>query len=306
MESEKSKILIIGGTGYIGKHIVKASIKFNYPTYILVRDLNPSDLTKSNLLKNFKESGVKILQGDIHNHECLIKAIKSVDVVMSAVGYYQIEDQMKIINAIKEAGNIKRFFPSEFGNDVDHANIAEPAKTVFEIERKIRRIVEKEKIPYTFVSCNFFAGYYLNTLSQYSASSMPIDKVIIFGDGNTPAVYLDEDDIGMYTIKAVDDTRTLNKVLHMRPHENILSHNELVSLWEKKVGKKFRRVYLSEEEVLKQLKESPSADLAIFHSVFINGDHTNYEIDPLIGVEATELYPDVKYTTVDQYLNRYL
>ena len=63
-----------------------------------------------------------------------------------------------------------------------------------------------------------------------------------------------EDDIGTYTIKAVDDPRTLNKVLHMRPQGNILSHNELVSLWENKVGKTFDRVYLSEEEVLKKLK----------------------------------------------------
>lgn len=65
---------------------------------------------------------------------------------------------------------------------------------------------------------------------------------------------MDEDDIGTYTIKAVDDPRALNKVLHMRPHGNTLSHNELVSLWEKKVGKTFERVYLSEEEVLKKLK----------------------------------------------------
>ena len=46
--------------------------------------------------------------------------------------------------------------------------------------------------------------------------------------------------------------------------------------------------------------------LAIMHSVFIKGDHTNFEIDPSSGVEATALYPDVKYTTVDEYLNRFL
>lgn len=46
--------------------------------------------------------------------------------------------------------------------------------------------------------------------------------------------------------------------------------------------------------------------LAISHSVFVKGDHTNFEIDPSFGVEASELYPDVKYTTVDEYLNRFL
>jgi hypothetical protein len=37
----------------------------------------------------------------------LLKAIKKVDVVVSAVGSQQIADQVKIIAAIKEAGNIK-------------------------------------------------------------------------------------------------------------------------------------------------------------------------------------------------------
>lgn len=46
--------------------------------------------------------------------------------------------------------------------------------------------------------------------------------------------------------------------------------------------------------------------LSINHSVWVKGDHTNFEIEPSFGVEATELYPDVKYTTVDEYLNRFL
>ena len=36
-----------------------------------------------------------------------MKAIKQVDVVISAVGIQQIADQVNIIAAIKEAGNIK-------------------------------------------------------------------------------------------------------------------------------------------------------------------------------------------------------
>lgn len=43
--------------------------------------------------------------------------------------------------------------------------------------------------------------------------------------------------------------------------------------------------------------------LAINHSVFVNGDCTNFEIEPRFGVEASKLYFDVKYTTVDEYLN---
>ena len=49
-----------------------------------------------------------VSHGDIYHHESLVKAIEQVDVVISALGSpEQIADQVKIIAAIKEAGNIK-------------------------------------------------------------------------------------------------------------------------------------------------------------------------------------------------------
>lgn len=48
-----------------------------------------------------------LMQGDLYDHESLVKAIKSVDVVISTVGHMQLADQTKIIAAIKDAGNVK-------------------------------------------------------------------------------------------------------------------------------------------------------------------------------------------------------
>lgn len=68
------------------------------------------------------------------------------------------------------------------------------------------------------------------------------------------AVFLAEDDIGTYTIKTVDDPRSLNKILYAKPPANIYSYNELVSLWEKKTGKTLEKIYLPEEEVVKRIQ----------------------------------------------------
>ena len=57
-----------------------------------------------------------------------------------------------------------------------------------------------------------------------------------------------------YTIKAVDDPRTLNKIVYLRPPENILSINEIVSLWEKKIGKTLEKTYLLEDQLLKKIQ----------------------------------------------------
>ncbi|KAK4384566.1 Isoflavone reductase-like protein, partial [Sesamum angolense] len=82
---------------------------------------------------------------------------------------------------------------------------------------------------------------------------------------------------------------TLNKVLYIKPPKNIYSFNELVALWEKKI-------------------ESPvpiNFFLAINHAIFVKGDHTYFDITPF-GVEASELYPDVEYTTVEEYLDKFV
>ncbi|KAI5656077.1 hypothetical protein M9H77_24870 [Catharanthus roseus] len=309
--AEKSKILIIGGTGYIGKFIVEASTKAGHPTFVLVRESTVSDPVKGKLVESFKNSGVNLVYGDLNDHESLVKGIKQVDVVISTIGSLQLADQTKIIAAIKDAGNLKKFYPSEFGVDVDRARAVEPAKSAFAIKSQIRRAIEAEGIPYTIISSNCFAGYFLPTLVQPGvfAPPPPRDKVIILGDGNVKAVFNEEHDIGTFTIKTVDDPRTLNKIVYIKPPKNIYSFNELVALWEKKIGKTLEKEYLSEEQLLKNIQESPipiNIVLAINHSVFVKGDTTYFEIDPSLGFEASELYPDVKYTTVEEYLQQFV
>ncbi|XVF15784.1 hypothetical protein REPUB_Repub09cG0186400 [Reevesia pubescens] len=307
--AEKSKILIIGGTGYIGKFIVEASTKLGHPTFVLVRERTVSDPEKSKLIQSFKGSGVTLLYGDIYDRESLLRAIKQVDIVISTVGTQQLADQVRIIEAIKEAGNVKRFLPSEFGMDADRVHAVEPAASIFRIKAKIRRAIEAEGIPYTHISSNAFAGHFLSNLMQENATVPPRDKVVILGDGNPKAIFVQEDDIATYTIKAAEDPRTLNKILYLRPPSNVLSFNEIVSLWERKIGKTLEKSYVSEEQLLKIIQESPipwNFVLSFRHPMFVKGEASNFEIEACFGVEASELYPEVKYTTVDEYLQQFV
>ncbi|MED6145914.1 Eugenol synthase 1 [Stylosanthes scabra] len=309
--AQKSKVLVVGGTGYIGKFIVNASAKAGHPTFVLVRESSISHPDKSNLIQSFKSSGVTLLYGDVGDHSSLVKAVKQVDVVISAVSGAQTEHQLNIISAIKEAGNIKRFLPSEFGLDVDRHSAVEPAASVLGAKAKIRRAIEAEGIPHTYVVSNAFAGYFLGTLGQQGVTAPPRDKLVILGNGNgnVKGVFVAEEDVGTYTIKAVDDPRTLNKILYLRPPANVLSFNEVVSLWENKIGETLDKIYVPEDQILKNIQESPfpqSLLLALSHSALVKGDCTNFEIEPCFGVEASQLYPQVKYTTVDTYLNQFV
>uniref|UniRef100_M1D7P4 Isoflavone reductase homolog n=1 Tax=Solanum tuberosum TaxID=4113 RepID=M1D7P4_SOLTU len=247
----KSKILFIGGTGYIGKLIVEASAKAGHDTFVLVTESTLSNPTKAKFIDTFKSFGVTFLYGDLYDHVSLVKAIKQVDVVISTVGHSLLADQLNIIAAIKEAGNVKRFFASEFGNDVDRVHTVEPAKTLFNTKIQIRRAVEAEGIPITYVVNFYCADYFLPNLAQPGhvvgpSAGPPKDKVIILGDGNAKgklnsdlvqnfhmnmhvsinffciylrtAVFNKGQDFATYTIKAVDDLKTLNKILYSSLH----------------------------------------------------------------------------------------
>ncbi|GMH25181.1 hypothetical protein Nepgr_027024 [Nepenthes gracilis] len=307
--AEKSRILVIGGAGYLGKYIAEASAKAGHRTFVLIRQSTLSNPAKSSVVESLKNHGVSLIQGDIHDHESLVKATKEVDVVISAVGGSQFADQVKIIAAIKETGNVKRFIPSDFGFDMDHAHPVEPVASVFGVKTEIRRAIKAEGIPYTFVNCNAFAEAILRTFAQENAAAPPRDRVVIFGDGNAKAIFVKEEDIAVYTIKAAVDPRTLNKVLYMNPPANILSFNEIVALWEKKIGKTLEKTYVPEDQLLKIIEESPfpkNLMLSIAHCVFVKGEMTNFELDASFEVEASELYPEVKYTTVDEILDRHV
>ncbi|KAJ8640399.1 hypothetical protein MRB53_017093 [Persea americana] len=256
-----------------------------HPTYAYVRPTSyASNYSMFQSLCEFKCMGVKVFQGHLDEHDKLVHAIQQVDVVISALAIPQHLDQLKIIEAIKVAGNIKRFVPSEFGNEVDRVFGLPPFQSIFDNKKKIRRATEAAGIPYTSV-LNF------------------------------------EEDVAADTIKAVNDSRTLNRVIIYRPPENIVSQLQMISLLEMKTGRKLHKVHIPEEEALchtQKMFASPSPScttfgaalphpenvrISILHNIFIKGDQMRFELGEK-DLEASSLYPDYKYISFNKLLSR--
>ncbi|RRT34055.1 hypothetical protein B296_00052493 [Ensete ventricosum] len=122
------------------------------------------------------------------------------------------------------------------------------------------------------------------------------------------AVFVKESDVATFTICAIDDTRTLNKVLYLRPSGNVYSQNELTEIWEVKIGKKLEKIHVTEEKLLKSIHETPfpsNMDLFFIYSAFVKGDHTYFSIDSS-GLDGSKLYPHVRCTTVSECLDKIL
>ncbi|CAN0926098.1 Bifunctional pinoresinol-lariciresinol reductase 2 [Linum grandiflorum] len=187
-------------------------------------------------------------------------------------------------------------------------NAMEPGRVTFDDKMVVRKAIEEAGIPFTYISANCFAGYFLGGLCQPGVILPSHDHVTLLGDGNQKGVYVDEDDIARYTIKTIDDPRTLNRTVYIKPPRNVLSQREVVGIWEKLIGKELEKTTLSAEEFLAMMKEQDYAEqvgLTHYYHVCYEGCLANFKIGDEAG-EATELYPEVEYTTVEEYMKRYV
>ena len=81
---------------------------------------------------------------------------------------------------------------------------------------------------------------------------MYFEWLLIHPHNEYTTIFVEEEDIGTFTVKAVDDPRILNKTLYFRLPANTYSINEFVALWEEKIGKTMEKFYITKEELLKK------------------------------------------------------
>jgi nucleoside-diphosphate-sugar epimerase len=78
LQIKRKQILVTGGAGFIGSHIVESLV--NRGAYVIVYD-NFSSGSLRNLKRLVERDRVKVVYGDILNYEKLSDAMRGVDVV---------------------------------------------------------------------------------------------------------------------------------------------------------------------------------------------------------------------------------
>ncbi|CAO2824746.1 unnamed protein product [Amaranthus hypochondriacus] len=301
------KVLIFGATGYLGRYMVQASVAMGHLTYAYTRPIGLIGVghndPKLKTLLNFKALGVTIVEGELDDHEKLVSILQEVQIVISTLPVPQYLNQLKIIDAMKEA-NIERFIPSEFGCEADRVKGLPPFQALLDNKKRVRRAIEEANIPYTCILGNIMAGYFIHYIFFHDQNSK--EKVTVYGNGQTKAVWNFEKDVAAYTIRAAMDSRTLNKTVSCRPLKNIASLFDVISSWENKTAKNLTKVHMLEEDVLKLTTETIpqeiSIPMSILHCIFIKGDPLSIELKE-DELEASNLYLDYKYTSIDELLD---
>ncbi|KAK9169647.1 hypothetical protein Syun_001787 [Stephania yunnanensis] len=241
--------------------------------------------------------------GELNDHDKLVFALTQVDVVISTLAVPQYLDQLKIIDAMKEIGTIKRFVPSEYGNEVDRVTALPPFQAILNNKKKVRMATEMANIPYTYVSGNSFAGYFIDYFLHPNEN---VQQISVYGTGNAKAVLNYERDVAMYTVKAATDRRACNRIMIIRPPKNIICQNDLISAWENKTARKFiNKIHVSREQLLilsQTLPHPENIPVSIIHNIFIKGDQLGFNLRE-DDLEASSLFPDYEYTSIDCLLD---
>ncbi|PHT93097.1 Bifunctional pinoresinol-lariciresinol reductase [Capsicum annuum] len=285
-------MLIVGGTGFLGKRLVKASLENGHDTYILQRPEIALDIDKIQMLISFKMQGAHLVHASFNDHRSLVDAVKLVDVVICAIsGVYgrshQILLQLKLVEAIKEAGNIKRFLPSEFGSDSARMGDAlEPGRITFDDKMVVRKAIGEANIPFTYVVANCFACYFLAGLCQLFQFLPARDSVVFLGDANQKGM-------------KYHSLRIIHKQLSKRRQPmKILRVKTFIYC----AKKNFYAVSFNSCTSIMYIYQ---VGLGHYYNVCYEGCLANFEIGE-DEEEASKLYPEVNYTTAEDYLKRYV
>ena len=216
-------ILVTGGAGFIGKHLVKFLIE-NKNNVSILDNFSNSD---KKWISKFKKYQIKIFEGDIRNDEDILKATKDQDLVIHLAAKISVEESIKNpsetfeINVkgtekvleICKKNNVKKIIVASsaavYGEGNEKYKITEQTKlnaispygeSKIEMEKEIIKFCSNNQINYVIL--RFFNIYGLNQSMEYAGVITKFlekikksENLIIFGDGRQTRDFVAIEDI---------------------------------------------------------------------------------------------------------------
>ena len=204
-------ILVTGGAGFIGKHLVKFLIE-NKNNVSVLDNFSNSD---KKWISKFKKYQIKIFEGDIRNDEDILKATKDQDVVIHLAAKISVEESIKNpsetfeINVkgtenvleICKKNNVKKIIVASsaavYGEGNEKYKITEQTKlnaispygeSKIEMEKEIIKFCSNNQINYVIL--RFFNIYgigqspeYAGVITKFLKNIINEESLQIFGDG---------------------------------------------------------------------------------------------------------------------------
>ncbi len=205
------KILVTGGAGFIGKHLVYSLLKKNHEI-VIFDNFSNSDI---NSIKGIVKQGVKIIQGDITSFQDIKNASKDQDIIIHLAAKISVQESIEnpsetfkinvdgtrnVLIAAKD-NNIKKIVVASsaavYGEGIAKIKLAEGSNTnpispygqsKVSMEQEIKKISSKQGVNCDILRFfNIFgkgqSSEYAGVVTKFIEKIKNNESIEIFGDG---------------------------------------------------------------------------------------------------------------------------
>ncbi len=189
------RLLVVGGTGTLGRQIVRRALDQGHSVRCLVRSQKRASF--------LKEWGAELVPGNLSNRESLDSALVEIDAVIDAataratdslsIRQVDWDGKVNLIQAVKKAGIDRYIFFSILGA-ADY-----PTVPLMDIKACTELYLQESGLNYTILQ---LSGFMQGLISQYAIPILDNQSVWMSGE-STPTAYMDTQDIAKFAIQAL-------------------------------------------------------------------------------------------------------
>jgi len=257
-------LLIIGGTGTLGRQIVLQALTKGYQVRCLVRNLRKASF--------LKEWGAELVYGDLTLPETIPPCLRGITAVIDAstTRVYDLGSMKKVdwngklaLIEAAEIANVKHFIFCSTLNIQEFSSIP-----LIKMKKGIESYLKESSIPFTIFR---LTGFYQGLIQQYAIPILE-DFPIWITDKDKSISYMDSQDIAKFCIRSLQLPKTKNKIFLLEGPKRWLE-SEIIKSCEQLAGKSA------------QLKQVPRFILKLFSKIIGNFEWGQNISDRLAFVE---------------------
>ena len=221
-------ILVIGGTGTLGRQIVKQALDEGYQVKCLVRDFRRGAF--------LKDWGAELIYGDLSIPSTIPTSLKGVTTIIDSAtirstSSYTSETidwrgKLAPLEAAKLVG-IKKFIYFSVLNASKN-----PSIPLLSLKLKMEKKLEASGLNYTIFQCS---GFFQGLISQYALPILENETIWLPGN-SAPVAYLDTQDAAKAVVQSLGSTDYDKKTVSLIG-EKFWTSKEIVELCERLSGK---------------------------------------------------------------------
>jgi uncharacterized protein YbjT (DUF2867 family) len=230
-------LLIIGGTGTLGRQIVLQALTKGYQVRCLVRNFRKASF--------LKEWGVELVYGDLARPETIPPCLKGITAIIDASTSRATElDSLKKVDwegklcliEAAQAANIQKFIFFSAQNVEQFDNIP-----LMKLKNGIETKLKESGIPYTIFR---LTGFYQGLIEQYAIPILENLPIWVTNE-NTYISYMDTQDIAKFCLRGLQIPQTTNQTFFLSGSRSWVS-SEIINLCEQLAGQeaKIKRIPL--------------------------------------------------------------